>query len=174
MVFNVPILNRDLDWFKSWFNERTREPETQKRLVLIVVSIALFLDNMLYMVIVPIIPQYLRDIRTYDVEYINYHNETRRLKNGTILVRNVGGQFDYVDEEIELGWLFASKALIQILISPFSGFIIDRIGYELPMVIGLVVMFCSTALFALGRTYGVLFFARSLQVIFRNYLINIT
>lgn len=162
--FNIPtIIN--FTWCKKWLNEQAKKPKTQKRLVLIVVSIALFLDNMLYMVIVPIIPQYLRDIRTYDVEYINYHNETRRLKNGTILVRNVGGQFDYVDEEIELGWLFASKALIQIIISLFSGYIIDRVGYELPMVGGLIVMFFSTAIFALGRSYGVLFFARSLQVI---------
>jgi MFS transporter, DHA1 family, solute carrier family 18 (vesicular acetylcholine transporter), member 3 len=74
-----------------------------------------------------------------------------------------GGEIDYIDEEIELGWLFASKALLQIFVNPFSGFIIDRIGYELPMIIGLIVMFSSTAIFALGRSYGVLFFARSLQ-----------
>uniref|UniRef100_A0A915ECS0 Vesicular acetylcholine transporter n=1 Tax=Ditylenchus dipsaci TaxID=166011 RepID=A0A915ECS0_9BILA len=74
-----------------------------------------------------------------------------------------GGSFDYLDEEIELGWLFASKALLQIFVNPFSGFIIDRVGYELPMIIGLIVMFSSTAIFALGKSYGVLFFARSLQ-----------
>lgn len=45
----------------------------------------------------------------------------------------------------------------------FFSFIIDRVGYELPMIIGLIVMFSSTAIFALGRSYGVLFFARSLQ-----------
>ncbi|KAI1708484.1 major facilitator superfamily domain-containing protein [Ditylenchus destructor] len=140
-----------------------RTEETQKKLVLVVVSIALLLDNMLYMVIVPIIPKYLRDIHAYEVEYVGYHNETTRLKNGTILVRMEGGQIDYLDEEIELGWLFASKALLQIFVNPFSGFIIDRIGYELPMIIGLIVMFSSTAIFALGRSYGVLFFARSLQ-----------
>jgi len=39
--------------------ERTQNPETQRRLVLIIVCIALLLDNMLYMVIVPIIPVYL-------------------------------------------------------------------------------------------------------------------
>jgi len=31
------------------------------------------------------------------------------------------------------------------------------------MIIGLIVMFSSTAIFALGKSYGVLFFARSLQ-----------
>ncbi|KAI1707475.1 major facilitator superfamily domain-containing protein [Ditylenchus destructor] len=163
MGFNIPLLNRDSEWVKKWIEDHTKDPETQKKLVLVVVSIALLLDNMLYMVIVPIIPKYLRDIHAYEVEYVGYHNETTRLKNGTILVRMEGGQIDYLDEEIELGWLFASKALLQIFVNPFSGFIIDRIGYELPMIIGLIVMFSSTAIFALGRSYGVLFFARSLQ-----------
>jgi hypothetical protein len=63
------------------------------------------------------------------VEYIGYHNETQRLANGSIIVKMVGGEIDYLDEEIELGWLFASKAMLQIFVNPFSGFIIDRVGY---------------------------------------------
>ncbi|CAD5221744.1 unnamed protein product [Bursaphelenchus okinawaensis] len=160
---NIPILNRDTDWLKAWIMKNTADPNMQKKLVLVVVSIALLLDNMLYMVIVPIIPRYLREIHAYDVQYVGYHNETHRLKNGSVVVKMVGGEIDYLDEEIELGWLFASKALLQIFVNPFSGFVIDRIGYELPMIIGLVVMFSSTAIFALGRSYSVLFFARSLQ-----------
>uniref|UniRef100_A0A915LXF6 Major facilitator superfamily (MFS) profile domain-containing protein n=1 Tax=Meloidogyne javanica TaxID=6303 RepID=A0A915LXF6_MELJA len=162
-MVNIPMLNRDSEWLKQRIDEWSSQPEMQKRLVLIVVSVALLLDNMLYMVIVPIIPKYLRDIHAYEVEYVGYHNETRRLANGSIVVRMIGGQIDYLDEEIELGWLFAAKALLQIFVNPFSGFIIDRVGYELPMIIGLIVMFSSTAIFALGKSYGVLFFARSLQ-----------
>uniref|UniRef100_A0A0N4ZHM2 MFS domain-containing protein n=1 Tax=Parastrongyloides trichosuri TaxID=131310 RepID=A0A0N4ZHM2_PARTI len=161
--FVIPILNRDTDWVKDWIDRTTKPIETQKKLVLVVVSIALLLDNMLYMVIVPIIPKYLRDIHAYEETYENYTNETRQLQNGSILVLQSGGHIDYLNEEIELGWLFASKALLQIFVNPLSGFIIDRIGYEIPMIIGLVVMFSSTAIFALGRSYGVLFFARSLQ-----------
>uniref|UniRef100_A0A183C1Y7 MFS domain-containing protein n=1 Tax=Globodera pallida TaxID=36090 RepID=A0A183C1Y7_GLOPA len=162
-MVNIPLLNRDSAWVRSWIEQKASQPHMQKRLVLVVVSVALLLDNMLYMVIVPIIPKYLRDIHAYEVEYVGYHNETRRLANGSIVVKMIGGQIDYLDEEIELGWLFASKALLQIFVNPFSGFIIDRIGYELPIIIGLIVMFSSTAIFALGRSYGVLFFARSLQ-----------
>uniref|UniRef100_A0A0K0EGA3 MFS domain-containing protein n=1 Tax=Strongyloides stercoralis TaxID=6248 RepID=A0A0K0EGA3_STRER len=161
--FNIPILNRDTDWVKEWIERTTKPIEVQKKLVLVVVSIALLLDNMLYMVIVPIIPKYLRDIHAYEETYEDYTNETRKLQNGSILVLQSGGHVDYLNEEIELGWLFASKALLQIFVNPLSGFIIDRIGYEIPMIIGLVVMFSSTAIFALGRSYGVLFFARSLQ-----------
>jgi DHA1 family vesicular acetylcholine transporter-like MFS transporter 3 len=67
---NIPILNRDIEWCKEWLDKNTSNPATQKKLVLIVVSIALLLDNMLYMVIVPIIPRYLREIHAYEVEYV--------------------------------------------------------------------------------------------------------
>nr|NVI79555.1 VAChT [Cucujiformia] len=58
---------------------------------------------------------------------------------------------------------FASKAIVQLMVNPFSGAAIDRIGYDIPMMIGLCIMFLSTAVFACGRSYGLLFFARSLQ-----------
>lgn len=45
----------------------------------------------------------------------------------------------------------------------FLGYVIDRIGYDLPMMFGLMVMFFSTMLFAVGSSYGVLFLARSVQ-----------
>ncbi|KHJ93018.1 hypothetical protein OESDEN_07078 [Oesophagostomum dentatum] len=163
MGFNVPLLNRDSDAVKAATKQWIDQPQNQKKLVLVIVSVALLLDNMLYMVIVPIIPKYLRDIHAYQVEFYGYHNETERLPNGSGIVRAVGAKIDYKDEDIELGWLFASKAMLQIFVNPFSGYIIDRIGYEIPMIIGLTVMFSSTAIFALGQSYGVLFFARSLQ-----------
>ena len=100
-MVKVTIINRDTEWIKKWIQDRSKEPKIQKRLVLVVVSVALLLDNMLYMVIVPIIPKYLRDIHAYEVEYVGYHNETRRLKNGTIVVKMVGGELDYLNEEIE-------------------------------------------------------------------------
>ncbi|CAJ0931359.1 unnamed protein product, partial [Mesorhabditis belari] len=163
MGFNVPIINRDSTAVAASCRQWSQIPENQKKMVLVIVSIALLLDNMLYMVIVPIIPKYLRDIHAYDVEFVGYHNETTKLANGSILIKSTGGHIEYMDEDLQLGWLFASKALLQIFINPFSGYIIDRIGYEIPMIIGLTTMFSSTAIFALGRSYGVLFFARSLQ-----------
>lgn len=47
--------------------------------------------------------------------------------------------------------------------NPISGYIIDRIGYDLPMMFGLIIMFFSTLIFACGKSYSVLFVARSLQ-----------
>ena len=52
---------------------------------------------------------------------------------------------------------------MQIFINPISGTIIDHIGYELPMVFGLSIMFCSTAMFSVCQGYTPLFLARALQ-----------
>lgn len=119
----------------------------QRKLILVIVSIALLLDNMLYMVIVPIIPDYLRYVGSWDDE--------EELMNSTQKIHN--------HHDTSTGFLFASKAIVQLMVNPFSGAMIDRIGYDIPMMIGLTIMFFSTAMFACGGSYGTLFFARSLQ-----------
>lgn len=135
---------------------KLQEPRTQRKLILVIVSIALLLDNMLYMVIVPIIPDYLRYIGAYtDLDDPLPGNVT--VPPGTPVKHNHHGQ------DSATGILFASKAIVQLMVNPFSGALIDRIGYDLPMMIGLTIMFLSTAVFACGRSYGLLFFARSLQ-----------
>ncbi|KRZ03485.1 Vesicular acetylcholine transporter unc-17, partial [Trichinella zimbabwensis] len=165
MGFVVPILNRDFDDIRQEVRARIKEEKWQRRLVLIIVSTALLLDNMLYMVIVPIIPDYLRRIGAYKVKYsYQLTNDTVGSENGTeYFVSKLHKVKEYESEDTSLGYLFASKAIIQLLVNPFSGALIDRIGYEIPMIIGLVIMFSSTAIFALGQSYGILFFARSLQ-----------
>ena len=37
-------------------------------------------------------------------------------------------RIEYENEDISLGFLFASKAMVQLLFNPFSGALIDRIG----------------------------------------------
>ena len=49
---------------------------------------------------------------------------------------------------------------------------IDRVGYDWPMMFGLTVMFFSTLLFAVGDTYSMLFFARALQVSCYNMVVQ--
>nr|CAH0108344.1 unnamed protein product [Daphnia galeata] len=173
----IPFLNMELSLAKEIIMERVREPHTQRRLVLVIVSIALLLDNMLYMVIVPIIPDYLRTIGVWDThieggEYVTEPSSVRWHVNTTgnysvpgnkTSLHLVNGVIVYEGEDAAIGVLFASKAIVQLMINPFSGALIDRVGYELPMMIGLTIMFLSTAVFACGRSYGVLFFARSLQ-----------
>ncbi|XP_068999704.1 chromaffin granule amine transporter, partial [Embiotoca jacksoni] len=67
------------------------------------------------------------------------------------------------EENVRVGLLFASKALVQLLINPFVGPLTNRVGYHIPMFAGFIIMFVSTIMFAFSGTYVLLFFARSLQ-----------
>ncbi|KAI5703176.1 vesicular acetylcholine transporter [Diaphorina citri] len=156
-TLKVPVLNLEVNEVKDIVWEKLQEPKSQRKLILVIVSTALLLDNMLYMVIVPIIPDYLRFIGAWGEEdQLQALNESRYHTKPHHREHAEG-------EDSATGVLFASKAIVQLMVNPFSGALIDRIGYDLPMMIGLCIMFLSTALFACGRSYGVLFFARSLQ-----------
>lgn len=182
MGFNdikVPFLgNKTIEAVRQEWWDALQLPEYQRKLVLVTVSIALLLDNMLYMVIVPIIPDYLRYIGAWETHKIGgeaqiqevtkfYANATGNYSitsiNRTRKVNVNGILIEYEGEDSGIGLLFASKAAVQIFVNPFSGTIIDKYGYDLPMMFGLTIMFFSTLLFAVGTSYEVLFFARSLQ-----------
>lgn len=68
-----------------------------------------------------------------------------------------------VEETVEVGMLFASKAFVQLVANPFVGPLTHKIGYSVPMFAGFIIMFLSTIIFAFGRSYSVLFIARALQ-----------
>ena len=70
---------------------------------------------------------------------------------------------EYSNENLEVGFLLASKAIVQLLANPFIGFLTDKIGYKIPMVSGFLIMFISTIVFAFGPNYYWLLFARSFQ-----------
>ncbi|RWS09366.1 vesamicol binding protein-like protein [Dinothrombium tinctorium] len=158
----LPAITEDFANYWKRFNERIEDPQRQKRIILVAVCIALLLDNMLYMVIVPIIPDYLREIGAWTTHTEGGTVEFRNISNRVVPLR-IGGRVVYEGEDSAVGVLFASKAMIQLFVNPFSGAIIDRIGYDIPMMFGLSIMFFSTAVFACGKSYGLLFFARSLQ-----------
>ncbi|CAD7090443.1 unnamed protein product [Hermetia illucens] len=160
MSFKIPVINLEFNEVKEIVWEKIQEPQAQRKLVLVIVSIALLLDNMLYMVIVPIIPDYLR--------YVGAWGEEEVVTGAPVLVGNTTVRptiktVSHHGQDSATGILFASKAIVQLMVNPFSGALIDKIGYDIPMMIGLTIMFFSTAVFACGRSYGVLFFARSLQ-----------
>lgn len=177
--FDLPFVGMRLSEARQRCWDHLQQPKAQRKLVLVTVSIALLLDNMLYMVIVPIIPDYLRKLGVWEKHEVDpsqahtstvtkyFVNETGNFTfTSTNITKkiNVGGiMIEYDGEDMGIGVLFASKAAVQIFINPLSGMVIDRIGYDLPMMFGLIVMFFSTLLFACGSSYGVLFFARSLQ-----------
>jgi len=169
MTFRIPVVDLEVGEAKELIRNKLAEPQNQRRLILVIVSIALLLDNMLYMVIVPIIPDYLRYIGAYKTPVHHVETTLTPVKVGTNSTIRIAptlapvNKYDHHGEDASTGVLFASKAIVQLMVNPFSGALIDRIGYDLPMMIGLTIMFLSTTIFACGRSYGMLFFARSLQ-----------
>ncbi|NXE20778.1 VMAT1 protein, partial [Ardeotis kori] len=179
-----------------------------QRLVLVVVFVALLLDNMLLTVVVPIVPTFL-----YTTEYegvnssaapawtepappalkappfsstFSYFDNTTvtvsgsaspDLANGTESSRPPQpptssppppsscpeGEEFLAKENVRVGLMFASKALVQLLVNPSVGLLTNRIGYHIPMFVGFIIMFLSTVMFAFSGTYTLLFIARALQ-----------
>ncbi|ETE65526.1 Synaptic vesicular amine transporter, partial [Ophiophagus hannah] len=70
---------------------------------------------------------------------------------------------ELVNENVEVGLLFASKATVQFLTNPFIGPMTNRIGYQVPMFAGFCIMFISTIMFAFSESYKLLLIARALQ-----------
>ena len=151
--------------------DRVSDTKSQKKLIMTIVCVALLLDNMLYMVIVPIITEYFKPEESILGEKIFYTTQASTLYNQSSFTKKpLHTTFtkpttpkNPSNEDGLIGILFASKAIVQLMANPFTGTFIDRVGYVIPLTLGLMVMFTSTTLFAFAESYGVLFAARSMQ-----------
>ncbi|CAH0698452.1 unnamed protein product [Spodoptera exigua] len=174
------------DGFTSQWSAKIAALRESRKLVLVIVAIALLLDNMLLTTVVPIIPEFLYDIRHPDaplsmsLEDITLPppsptpycpcmqpNITSILQNDTqtlnLTAQREERHQELIHETVAVGVMFASKALVQLLANPFVGPLTHKIGYSIPMFTGFILMFLSTLIFAFGRSYSVLFIARALQ-----------
>ncbi|XP_011365207.1 chromaffin granule amine transporter [Pteropus vampyrus] len=187
-----------------------QEGRESRKLVLVVVFVALLLDNMLLTVVVPIVPSFLyatelKEVNTsldlgpatssrhtlpspaFSAIFSFFDNYTMAVEesaprgmawtngtSGTVTPPVTGAlsahknnclqDTQFLEEEnVRVGVLFASKALMQLLVNPFMGPLTNRIGYHIPMFAGFVIMFLSTVMFAFSGTYTLLFVARTLQ-----------
>ncbi|GIX98322.1 vesicular acetylcholine transporter [Caerostris extrusa] len=135
----IPVINLDVAQVWRRVNDKLEHPESQRKMVLVIVCVALLLDNMLYMVIVPIIPDYLRYIGrgrcTLRKGGMVWDNSSALPGSNASYWRRAKDRIVYEGEDSAVGVLFASKAIVQLFINPFSGAIIDRIGYDTPMMI---------------------------------------
>ncbi|XP_014662220.1 PREDICTED: synaptic vesicular amine transporter-like isoform X2 [Priapulus caudatus] len=138
-------------------------------MVLFIVFLALLLDNMLYTVVVPIIPDYLYTLEHHR-EYVYSNDATENpssLANSTSIRSHnatIGDQNDDLgNENSQVGWLFSSKAIVQLFANLLVGPLTNRIGYTIPMFVGVIVLIISTMIFSVAQSYGWLFFARSVQ-----------
>ncbi|KAK6635752.1 hypothetical protein RUM43_007341 [Polyplax serrata] len=180
------------DWLAGTkLGVRLQSCRESRRLVLIIVAIALLLDNMLLTTVVPILPAFLYEMQHPNgsklqdttttapvpppqIIIINPCNETIPSNlsfatdvNATTLspeqIKQEERHRDLNQENVDLGLMFASKAFVQLIANSFIGPLTHKIGYSIPMFAGFVIMFLSTIIFAFGRSYSVLFVARALQ-----------
>ncbi|ELK19233.1 Chromaffin granule amine transporter [Pteropus alecto] len=168
-----------------------QEGRESRKLVLVVVFVALLLDNMLLTVVVPIVPSFLyatelKEVNTsldlgpatssrhalpspaFSAIFSFFDNYTMAVEesaprgmawtngtSGTVTPPVTGAlsahknnclqDTQFLEEEnVRVGVLFASKALMQLLVNPFVGPLTNRIGYHIPMFAGFVIMFLST------------------------------
>ncbi|XP_037255284.1 synaptic vesicular amine transporter isoform X2 [Falco biarmicus] len=183
-----------------------RESRQSRKLILLIVFIALLLDNMLLTVVVPIIPSYLYSIKhakndteiqttkpnVVSTTMDNFQSIFSYYDNLTMVTGNESDQTgpgelpraqteqmtvnvtpspadcpkedkDLLNENVQVGLLFASKATVQLITNPFIGPLTNRIGYQIPLFAGFCIMFVSTIMFAFSGSYTLLFIARSLQ-----------
>ncbi|NXP78823.1 VMAT2 protein, partial [Ramphastos sulfuratus] len=183
-----------------------RESRQSRKLILLIVFIALLLDNMLLTVVVPIIPSYLYSIKheknateihptkpnVVSTTLDNFQSIFSYYDNSTMVTGNESDKTqprelhhtqteqmivnvtpspsdcpkedkDLLNENVQVGLLFASKAAVQLMTNPFIGPLTNRIGYQIPLFAGFCIMFVSTIMFAFSGSYTLLFIARSLQ-----------
>uniref|UniRef100_A0A8C0IGC5 Solute carrier family 18 member A2 n=1 Tax=Bubo bubo TaxID=30461 RepID=A0A8C0IGC5_BUBBB len=183
-----------------------REGRQSRKLILLIVFIALLLDNMLLTVVVPIIPSYLYSIKheknateiqttkpnVVSTTMDNFQSIFSYYDNSTMVTGNESDKTrprelhhtqteqmivnvtpspsdcpkedkDLLNENVQVGLLFASKATVQLITNPFIGPLTNRIGYQIPLFAGFCIMFVSTIMFAFSGSYTLLFIARSLQ-----------
>ncbi|XP_003794045.1 chromaffin granule amine transporter isoform X2 [Otolemur garnettii] len=194
------MLRTVLDAPQRWL----KEGRASRQLVLVVVFVALLLDNMLLTVVVPIVPTFLYATEFKEVNsslhlgsavtspvfttvFSFFDNTTVTVEesalSSTAPTNGTPGTIpppvteaisahrnsclqgtDFLEEEnTRVGVLFASKAIMQLLVNPCVGPLTNRIGYHIPMFAGFVIMFLSTVMFAFSGTYALLFVARTLQ-----------
>ncbi|XP_072165324.1 vesicular acetylcholine transporter-like [Diadema setosum] len=137
------------------------EPKTRltKRLVVVAIFLAVVMDNVLYMVVHAILPNYLRSIEAFQQEV----DVTSRLNRSDSWYVSDSGLDHNIDGGKPFGILFAAKAIFQLVMNPVSEVLIDKTGYTPPMMIGLVATVLANMFFSFGKSYGLLFVARSLQ-----------
>ncbi|XP_068977846.1 synaptic vesicular amine transporter-like [Bombus flavifrons] len=122
-----------------WAKTTMETGRNSRAIVVAVVYLSLFLDNVLLTVVVPIIPDYLCTL------------------DGNSTINNED------DENGRVGLLLSSKALMQLILNPAVGIFTATFGYTKPLLLGNLSLLLAAMLFAFGQTYEVLFLARSIQ-----------
>lgn len=112
----------------------------------VLIYIALLLDNVLLTVIVPILPDYLAELRAADDATAAAIGQMvpRTFLDTTVSLHYVPpSAVRLADENGAIGVLLATKALVQLLVTPLIGNFAQRLGYRLPIVMGTACLLCA-------------------------------
>ncbi|XP_040270792.1 chromaffin granule amine transporter-like [Bufo bufo] len=171
-----------------------KEKRGSREVVLVVVFIALLVDNMLFTVVVPIIPSFLyriehkngnttvgmiassSDSKVSFASIYSLHENTTILSDqsnyeGVNNKRQEAPNNSSCDKEtsilhhenIQVGLLISTKAIVQLIVNPIVGLITNRVGFDKPLFAGFIILFFSTLIFTFADSYWLMFFARSVQ-----------
>lgn len=139
-----------------------------KKFILLITCLCALCDCLLLSVIVPIIPVYLNEdkgnTRLQDSDAINSTRNNSFASGPSSAISDSSMDF-------KIGALFASKAFVQIVVNPFTGFLTERIGYNIPLFSGFCILFFSTLVYAFADSYGLLFSARAIQGLGSSFII---
>uniref|UniRef100_A0A914DT09 Major facilitator superfamily (MFS) profile domain-containing protein n=1 Tax=Acrobeloides nanus TaxID=290746 RepID=A0A914DT09_9BILA len=94
------------------------------------------------------------------------NQDSEEIERNAQKIREVNEKYRHdalTEENVHVGLMFGSKALVQLITNPLIGQLTNKIGYTVPMFTGFVIMFLSTLMFAFGGTLGTLWLARALQ-----------
>ncbi|XP_064630887.1 synaptic vesicular amine transporter-like [Lineus longissimus] len=164
---------------------RLQRARSSRKVVLALVHFSLLLDGFLLTVVVPILPDFLyqielaEDRRKYLAKQCHTccpcnaskplapPDENGLISNETFM--NVTDGFGYmlpqdiINENSKVGWLFSSKAIVQLLANGIIGQLTNRVGYTIPLFAGVVSLTISSLGFALANSYIPLFIARAIH-----------
>ncbi|CAH1225548.1 SLC18A2 [Branchiostoma lanceolatum] len=156
-----------------------------KVLVVFVTILAVFGDTLLDTVVDPIMPDYLYRLKhpnsTGDVitHYVPNEQLTTSGNIRTTESCNEGATCppavntsklellqraeELKEQSVRVGVLYATKATVALITNPIAGYLTDRFGTNVPLYIGLVVVFSSTVAYAFSTSYAALFASRAVQ-----------
>ena len=132
----------------------------------VLVYLALVLDNILLTVVVPIIPIFLYQNEALERNLTLQNSKgilDEFIEDEFIAEKSAKTEGLMVSENSRIGALFASKAFVQLIFNPLVGKATITFGYDIPFLIGTSFLLLSSLIFTFVTSFHWLFAARSLQ-----------
>nr|XP_009858479.1 synaptic vesicular amine transporter-like [Ciona intestinalis] len=140
-----------------------------KTIVIAIVYVSLLIDSMLLTAVVPVLPEYFSQMHlnftTGKTETILTGSQTHQVTNHTKTLSHQCPHHKAVSSQqsLYMGILLSAKPLVQVLTNFAVGPITEKIGFDVPLLAGYIVMATSALMFAFGKSFAFLLVARAIQ-----------